>query len=201
MAEIKIEKKKPVWPWIVAALVIAALVYFIFFWDKNDEQEVIQETTDVTNTDTVSDEAQTMNGNGEVAAYIAFIENNRNNMGLDHEFTNEAFTKLIAATEAKAADVNYDITRDMTQVKEYADKITNDPYETTHANSIGKAATTLAGILQGIQQNSYPDLSADAGEVMSAANSIDPSKLTLDQKDTVKSFFDEASDLLNNMNK
>ena len=35
MAEIKIEKKRPIWPWIIALLIIAALVYFMFL--RNDE--------------------------------------------------------------------------------------------------------------------------------------------------------------------
>jgi len=35
MAEIKIEKKKPIWPWIVALLLIAAVVYYVFL--RNDE--------------------------------------------------------------------------------------------------------------------------------------------------------------------
>lgn len=36
MAEIKVEKKKPVWPWILAALIILAIIlYFVL----NDEAE------------------------------------------------------------------------------------------------------------------------------------------------------------------
>ncbi|MEO7976850.1 hypothetical protein [Flavobacterium sp.] len=34
MAEIKIEKKKPIWPWIVAVLIIGALIYYIFVNDQ-----------------------------------------------------------------------------------------------------------------------------------------------------------------------
>lgn len=34
MAEIKIEKKKPVWPWIVALLLIAGIVYYVFLRDN-----------------------------------------------------------------------------------------------------------------------------------------------------------------------
>ncbi len=33
MAEIKIEKKKRVWPWIVVLLVIVAIIYYIYFVD------------------------------------------------------------------------------------------------------------------------------------------------------------------------
>lgn len=48
MAEIKIEKKTPIWPWILAALVIAALLYFFFFRDREAEQEVIEEVDETT---------------------------------------------------------------------------------------------------------------------------------------------------------
>jgi hypothetical protein len=36
MTEIKIEKKKPVWPWILLLLAIAALVYFLVFRETED---------------------------------------------------------------------------------------------------------------------------------------------------------------------
>jgi hypothetical protein len=39
MAEIKIEKKKPLWPWIVAVLIIAALVYYIFVNNQENSSE------------------------------------------------------------------------------------------------------------------------------------------------------------------
>lgn len=37
MAEIKIEKKKPVWPWIVAILLISAVIYYIYFRDNGTQ--------------------------------------------------------------------------------------------------------------------------------------------------------------------
>lgn len=33
MAEIKIERKKPIWPWIAVVLIIGAIVYYIFVKD------------------------------------------------------------------------------------------------------------------------------------------------------------------------
>jgi hypothetical protein len=39
MAEIKIEKKKPVWPWVVALLIIAALLYYIFVGTNETQSE------------------------------------------------------------------------------------------------------------------------------------------------------------------
>ncbi len=35
MAEIKIEKKKPIWPWILVILLILAAIYF--FWYSSDQ--------------------------------------------------------------------------------------------------------------------------------------------------------------------
>ena len=51
MAEIKIEKKKPVWPWIAAGLIIAALLYFFILFRDNESQSEsnaeIENNTDV----------------------------------------------------------------------------------------------------------------------------------------------------------
>ena len=41
MAEIKIEQKKQIWPWLLIVLIIAALlVYFLVFRDDNNKSEV-----------------------------------------------------------------------------------------------------------------------------------------------------------------
>ncbi len=39
MAEIKIEKKKPIWTWIAAVLIIGALIYYIFLRDHETQTE------------------------------------------------------------------------------------------------------------------------------------------------------------------
>ncbi|WP_337965516.1 hypothetical protein [uncultured Flavobacterium sp.] len=39
MAEIKIEKKKPVWPWIAVLLVIGGIIYYIYFVDHETPAE------------------------------------------------------------------------------------------------------------------------------------------------------------------
>jgi hypothetical protein len=39
MAEIKIEKKKPIWPWVVVVLLISALLYFLFLRDNETQTE------------------------------------------------------------------------------------------------------------------------------------------------------------------
>lgn len=41
MTEIKIKKKKTLWPWIVAALVIFAILFYLFLFDAKEEKDEI----------------------------------------------------------------------------------------------------------------------------------------------------------------
>lgn len=210
MAEIKIEKKKPIWPWILLLAVIAAVVYFLFFWDNNldneaddrDDNEIVTTTDneEYDEYDNDRDSEDMVMNNSTVAEYVNYIAEDEDKMGLDHEFTNEAFMKLIAATEAVADDLDYDIKKDMDEIEGYADKITNDPYETSHADNIKKAAEKLATVMHNLQQRANTELENEAKAVKDAAAAIDAKKLTLDQKTTVKSFFTKASSLLEKMN-
>ncbi|KRD10375.1 hypothetical protein ASE21_11750 [Flavobacterium sp. Root901] len=54
MAEIKIEKKKPVWPWIVALLLIAAIVYYVFFRNEETQGETKAPIENTTSADSTS---------------------------------------------------------------------------------------------------------------------------------------------------
>lgn len=54
MAEIKIEKKKPVWPWIVAILLIAAVAYYVFVKDDETRNDRSVETENAVSTDTTT---------------------------------------------------------------------------------------------------------------------------------------------------
>ena len=49
MAEIKIRKKKPVWPWILLVIILAILTFLYFYGSmaENDDNE-IDETDDIT---------------------------------------------------------------------------------------------------------------------------------------------------------
>ncbi len=194
MTEIKIEKKKPIWPWILGAVLLIGAGVAIWFLlmgdDKNDPLTTKDETTWI---DTKED-------NNTVGAYITFIESDTNTMGLDHVYTHEALTKLTNAVEAMANEVDYDVKADIAKAKEYADSITKDRLETTHANKIKSAAKVLSNALLNIQQARYPSLSSEATGVKSAAAAINPDALTLDQRDAVKSFFSKAADLLHKMN-
>ncbi len=191
MAEIKIERKKTGWIWLVVGLIIVALLayFFVFNNDKDDNNpEVLTEAEYVSST------------NETVAAYVSFIENSNKNMSLDHVYTNEALLKLVDATKAKANEVGYEVGADLEKVKEYANMITEDAYATSHADYIRKSDDIITIELQNIQQAKYPNLADDAKELKTAAESVNPDVLTLDQKEAVKNFFAKAADILKKMN-
>lgn len=48
MAEIKIEKRKPVWPWVLVAIVVIGIL--IYFLTNNNQNDGIQEREQVTPT-------------------------------------------------------------------------------------------------------------------------------------------------------
>ncbi len=200
MTEIKIERKKQVWPWILAVLgIIALLVYFLVIRDSSTSAEVVSEADFISNTNK-ADLIDVNENNLTVATYVKYVENTKEMMGLDHVYTNEALLKLIEATNAMANEVGYDVKADIEKAKEYAKMITEDPFETTHADNIRKADDIIATVLQNIQKANYPGLADEAKALKSAAASIKPGILVLDQKDAVKDFFAKAAELLQKMN-
>lgn len=192
MAEIKIEKKKLVWPWILLALgIIAVLIYFLVFHNYNENMNEAPKTQDF---------ISIKENNSVVEAYVNFVQTDKNKMTLDHAYTTEALLKLIEATDAIAGEVGYEVRVDLDKVKVYSKMIGNDPFETTHADNIKKADAILTEILQNIQKAKYPELTDDLRELRSASEAINPAILTLDQKKEVKAFFSEAAQLLQKMN-
>ncbi len=190
MTEIKIEKKKPILPWLLLILGIIAAIWFLFFRNdemKPEENVVKTEQTETQNNDAVSD-------------YLMFINSDPDKMGLDHEFTKNALIKLTNAIETKANETKFDVTADISKAKVIADEITKDPMSTDHADKIRNAADILSMTMQNMQKEKFPDLTADANAVKTAAEKIDPKILTLDQKVAVKSFFNKAAELLTKMN-
>jgi len=213
MAEIKVEKKSsPIWPWILGILVLVALLLYFFVFANDDTDDDINDDTtteqviEEKNYDNDLDEASDEKVNAkmieeeatDVVAYNRFISDP--NMGLDHEFASGALTKLIAATRATAEAVNVNIEADLAEAKVHADKITNDPSSLKHANIIKDAGKSITKALRTIQMEKFPEMEGELKNIQDAISGIDVNKPTLDQKNTIKSFFDNAGNLLTNIN-
>ncbi len=214
MAEIKIEKKKPVWPWILLGLVILGVILYFLLSDNNtdtmddrddmEEVDTTYQTTQVREGDTATwpeDTNRTPSAtadNQSVDTYLSHV-GNTSRMGMEHEYTNNALLHLINAVDYKAQEQNVNIQTDLTEIRNDARAITQNPQATDHANHIRNAATKLTNAMEKIQEKKFPNLSQDITDVRDAAQNIDTSVLTLEQRDKINSFFNEAADVLRKM--
>lgn len=144
MTEIKVEKKQAIWPWILLGMiVIVALLYFLSYLK---EKEGVRDRPQATNLKTVTQ------NNNAVAAFVSFVNTDTGNMRLDHMYTHEALIRLSEATKTMAKEKHIAVPTNLDMVARYAAEITKDPYETSHADNIRKAADILSIAIQNIQQ-------------------------------------------------
>lgn len=206
MAEIKVEKKKPILPWILLGLGVLALVYFLFI--RNDEvmddprmdntervREDVRSTDNVKKTSAVVLSAMAIS---KISEYQSFIGDDAK-MGVDHQYSNTALTRLIDATEAVANSLDVDVKADLEKAREHTAAITKDPKETDHASKIKKAGKNITQALEKIQRQKYPTFNSSIEDLQDAVEAISPNEKALDQKSSIMYFFDEASELLTNM--
>lgn len=202
MAEIKIEQKKQIWPWLLVGLIIVAvIIYFMMNRDSENvsETEVVTEEgynagTNDTNLLSVKE------NNSTVAAFVGFVENDTNRVSLDQSYINEAFIKLTAATSAMAEEIDYDIQADLEKVNESTVLIENENFDSSSSKNIRNATDNSATALQNMQQAKYPWLAEEVEELKSASAEISAETKTLEQEDAVKNYFVKAADLLQKMN-
>lgn len=200
MAEIKIEKKKPVWPWILlGVLIIALLIWFIGRDDDEDQEEIMEDVTEqVDTTDQIDNDKS--DSPEALEMYTDYIRKGEDKMGLDHEYTHQAFTHLIKALEETAEANNYDLQQDLDSVNVKIDRIQRDPMSLNHANLIKDGFQSISNVFTNMQQAKFPDLDGEVAQLQQYANNLNVNKKTLEQKNIVKGFFDEAEQLLTEMN-
>lgn len=190
MAEIKIEKKKSIWPWIILVLLALGLIWYFFMRENDtrvDDEPVV--------TEQVAEEYDDADSYSAIAIYSAFIADT-DRMGVDHEYSKGALFHLIDAVEEKADVLDVDVRADLDEARKNASEITEDPEKLNHADLIKKSGNIIVRALTTLQTAKFPTLTTDVANVNTAVNEIDASVKTLDQKDKVNNFFKSAESLL-----
>jgi len=199
MAEIKIEKKKTIWPWIILGILLLLAVFY--FTSKEtaviDENDTVEEVYEEPIDDMESEENVTAYETA-LTSYSNYIDNAE--MGINHEYSNGALLYLINAVEAKADQLNVDINADLEEARKSAAIITENPEALNHANLIRNAGMIISRALTTIQTSEYPNLTTEASDVEMAVSKIKKDEQTLNQKDDVNGFFKSAESLLEKMN-
>lgn len=205
MAEIKIKKKSPIWPWILGILAVLLILFLVFFTDDDDDvaDGLSDDTTEMVTDDVnqsmdnqtyvVSDAAMS-----EISEFTTFVSKDAE-MGLEHAYSHAALNKLIEATESIANSLNVDISADLETARKNAESITDDPLDLTHADKIKNAGSIVVNGLKTIQSQRFPNMESHTADVQNALMAITPGTKTLEQTAAVKNFFDKAAQLLTNM--
>lgn len=205
MAEIKIEKKRPVWPWIILIVVLVAVALF-FILRTDTEQSSQVEDEDMENFEEMSsgnnnsettmqweDEEDSLSSQYNRAGRKTTPEETR--LGSDAVYTSTAFMELINSLRTKAAEQKIPLQAEFQQLQQQAEKI-NSGYEATSAREL---ANKIADIIQNIQQQKYPQLEKQVQEVKSAAGDIGSAD-TFEENENLHEFFSKAKAALQQMN-
>lgn len=200
MANIRIEEKKKgagILPWIIGLLLLALIIWAVASFIGDDADQVITEEEYTEPAPVIND----VDYATPVAAYMAFTDDMEGEMGLDHEFSHDALTRLAAASVALAdskgvADAaGTDSKAD--RVMQLANDITKDPMAGDHADKIKQAAMLIVEMLEDVNTKASNGVAtASLEELRSQAQDISAGTLTLDQKEDVRSFFAQARTVL-----
>lgn len=226
MAEIRVEKRKPVWPWIIAGLAVLAIVIFLVAGNDNDRDrkqsaaynterdygnDNIIEKNDNSKVATIDDSRdktrdhdKNMLGNSdkkehrEVAEFVEFVRTDLKDEELDHRNLTRAFNELQDATESIAENSGYP-KEYIEDTKEYVDMIDKESFEEQNADQIRRTADVFADHLQKMQMAKFPQLKTDALQLIESSKKINTSQPAINQSAEIRSFLAEAADLVEKM--
>lgn len=210
MAEIEVEKKKPVWPWILLVIVILVIIYFLVF-DNNEEVDPVDEfeTEEIDGSAALEEDSETdyesellndtlaYTGAG-VSGFVEYI-GDESRMGVDHVYTSTALLYLIDAVRERSTESDWGMDAEVENLREKAQEITKNPEEMQHAGTIKSVGSEIVDLLEDIQEEEFPELEQEVEQARDAVEAIDPEIPTLEQKETVNTFFKEAADILQNI--
>ena len=201
MAEIDIEKKKnkPVWPWILAALVLIGIIWAIAEIDTSPETEEIAVAEETYVEEPVEREPQA----NQIAAnegFVAYVNNAevKEQMGIDHQVTSEALLRLADALRDLTENDNQ-YADQINEIEQNAREIQTDPQSLQHADKVSTAFTNAANVMDNIQQNRFPDAESEVNDLQEKARQLAENQQLLQQKEEVNSYFEQAAEAVEKM--
>jgi hypothetical protein len=214
MAELNVEKKKksPI-GWIILGVVIVGLIIWIAASDNDGRDRTAQTTQDRQQTTTRgqqqsqavapygTDDDDRQASDPRIQEYLNFVDNTDNsdmNAVNAREGINRLSDALIAVASANN-DQQGAFQGELEQLKQEASRLQDGNRATEHSSVINSAFSSAANIIQNMQHRFYPDLEDDASDLMDSAQDVDPQEQLSDQQSEVKSFFDDAADVIKKM--
>lgn len=216
MAEIKLERKKrPMWPWILLALLLLLLIIWAIVAAMRPDEEVVPTVTAIGETVGTLDTAP-LAGTGTAAGLPQQVQNymrtcavaegvEPETMGREHEFSTNCLELLADSMSAVAAQRPSDpnITQQIESVRQQVSEIRqSEATSLQHSNATRRAAES-AGIALSAMQQTFAGTNDQARQSVeqarNAAQQIQATQPLLEQKDALRSFFRQAGTALQNL--
>ena len=196
MTEIRVERRSPVWPWILGVILLAGLAWVVIAGVGDNEPGAEQAVMDRPAEGTGQGEGVGTSGRipAAIQEYSAFVEDRSElTPGVEHDYTAEGIRRLSAAlgayVEQRANDAE---TRTrFERFRETADRLQKDPRSGAHAGMVRDVFTSAADVFESAR--------IDAGDVSGlreTASALSTERQLLDQIDQVKQFFRQSADAL-----
>ncbi len=215
MTEIKIEKKKPMWPWIILILIILGIIaYFVY---ANPNSEILNDDfdDDVTEAPVVESDDEKMADDdaydtsksygNTYDGYMAFDESIRDStrIAVDSSYTKRAFSNLTKLVVQQADQNDIEDSKALEDLRSFSVLMTG--IAKTSSNTEGfknfkTACDKIASVLGTIQVKSFPSLEQEVSELKSIASKISVSTPMDQQQTDINSFLIKSRDILKNMN-
>ncbi|WP_373058412.1 hypothetical protein [Zunongwangia sp. H14] len=194
MAEIHVEKKKPVWPWVLLIIIIVLALLYFFVWADNDTDDVSEEDN-IEKIEQYETEDYASNDYPEnaVGEYLSYVDRGSDDdlLGDDPRSQQKAMMLLLEAVEEKAIELNRSPGPEMESISQWdAQK---------QIDSIKQTGKVVVDNLENIQKEQYPALQDDVAELRADLDEL-PVNQSQDERNLFLSdFFTKAADILRQM--
>ena len=210
MAEIKIEKKSPIWPWILLILALIAIIVYFVYNNDND----MNTTYDNDTRSEARDSSSTFDaGYGTTTPYMganSAVEEFENSVldssriAVDSTYTKTAIVNLAKVVTLKADELDMEPSLALENLKFYSgqDPVSTDteiPGKNDIYNNFKTVSKDIVTVLESIQSENYPSLEEDVKELKQTSSKIENNIATQEQQTTVQTFFAKAKEVVNNM--
>lgn len=180
--EINIQKKKkPVWPWILALIILGVIIWFVYTQYGEEVEEQIDTT--IENTTSQNNEMEDISEPievetayyDEVKDFIYFVENHHEQVGLQTNYTARATVYLAHAISTlvnKEHSEDEEINAKRLALLRTAELLIADTTSITNTIHIKEAFNHAVELLAFMQKKDYPQLKPEMNNLERVAKSL-----------------------------
>ena len=214
MADLEIQRRKrPIWPWILGALALIALLWILMEMMGSDDDDLDDAAVVTTPATTTGQDAYAVDTTAQVPQDVQAFRSQcgsasttRDEMATDHSYEADCLNRLATALNAT---VSRDSVRDQSLqqrldvLRQSAQQLTQNPQSTDHAAQMRRAMQEAANVIERVAET-RPEMGAELREHVSAlttaGDEFERTDLLLEQKRAAARYFDHAAEALERMN-